>query len=165
MLIMNYEEKLIKFKEKYLTREQKTGYYKEVENIIRDLKFFKEYIRRTKTNQRFNFVLIPCMDGVIYSSFLKQMMLKSEYYLEDKEVLELLLIIFDITLKLFSIITENLMEENILLYSTIKDLIEWDEITNYFTGVNPTECIGCFVGSSWQCEKIEEIINRIRNTG
>lgn len=170
------KKKLEGFEKKYLAPDKidyYSKYYRDAVDIIADIKYLKEHIKRTKTNKRFDFTLIPSSPGIIYDYFIKNLFFSfiqssGEYSLVNsgaEDIIDLLKIC-DISRTIFNCIedhiTEDLMESNILR-ATIIDLLELDKVSLYYANIKISEYYHGFFGCSWQCENVKKYIEEMKN--
>lgn len=162
-LKVNWDQKLYEFTNKYVKPEIKQNYHFEATNLLSDLRYLKEHAKRTKVSERFGFTILPSMEGLIVDYFLRELIYKNESKLKYEGEIVKLLKILDITKEIYKIledtVNQEILGEKIYLFNeTVNDLIEWNDVCEYFVRVDVIKLIDSFIGSNYLCEQIEDEI-------
>lgn len=160
----NMEERFKAIEEKILGSYDNKyhNYHIEALEILNDLKYFKEHIKRTKQSKRFTFHIAPSSYD-IYADFLEVLFPVRQqcFWRNNVENIIKRLKIFDITKRLFSSLYTNTPTEYYLNNSTLKDLIEWSKIIAFEVDIDLKEMVGSFIVSGVSYLEVIEKWNEI----
>ena len=149
------------FQRQILGSEYDIDYYEPARQIISDMRYFYEHIKRTKINTKFDFRIYPDLDCRISGHFVRAIFDNDYFAWRDEEKVIKLLKIYDITYELFNRDTDS--EE------IVKMIIEWAKVVDWYAGVNLKDHVPSFIGCSgvingvlslW--DKIEKEMNELR---
>lgn len=149
--------RLWEYKNKYISNNSFSNCLFESDRVIKDINYSKDHMSRTGLSEQFNYICIPMPKNLHYKEFVMDMFynfIKSGAYTEN--IIKNCVFIINISLRIFENLKEEVADDNVL------ELLDWEDIVNYFTGLNITNYIDNFIGCSGQGREIKEKVDELK---
>lgn len=152
------EKQLYELAVKYLDLTGKSHYYPEARTLLSDVQYLEEHANRTKCSKRFGFMIVPDMQGLIYSGYIRDIMCYLKNYAAlDEKYLRISLIIFDIAIVIIDKIDKD-KQNNKQQKELAADFKKLDDLSEWYVGVRISERLCAFIGCNYGIEQTKKYL-------